>query len=239
MQGNLRLRRTTPAWILATMLFAAGSSASAGAIELRIGGESLDGENGFPFSTLPYAYGYANTRYQQVYSSTLFPKPFSIEEIAFFVSSNGSAQLLPATMEIYLSTTGLGVNEIDGRPFDDNLGAAGYFATLVGGISPLGTELSIRGQRFRYDPGQGNLLLDVRVFGAPFGHTGPFFRAFGPGDRAGSAPSVVSRWHDFGIGFDDSGLATAFRGSVPEPETVWLLLVGLAVGTLGIGLRTD
>ena len=222
-----------------TMLFAAGNGATAGAIELKIGGDSLEGQNGFPFSTLPSAYGYSNTRYQQVYSSALFSKPFSIEEIAFFVASNGSAPLLPATMQIYLSTTGLGVNEIDGRPFDENLGAVEYFATLVGGAPLPGAEFSIRGQPYRYDPGKGNLLLDVRVFGAPFGHTGPFFQAFGPGDRSGTAPHAVSRWHDFGTGFDDSGLATAFRGSVPEPSTVWLLLVGLAVAILGVGLRTD
>ena len=235
----MRLHRKTAISILTMLLIAASNGASAGTVELRVGTEAAEGQNGFPFSTLPSAYGYSNTRYQQVYSSALFSKPFSIEEIAFFVASNGSAPLLPATMQIYLSTTGLGVNEIDGRPFDENLGAVEYFATLVGGAPLPGAEFSIRGQPYRYDPGKGNLLLDVRVFGAPFGHTGPFFQAFGPGDRSGTAPPAVSRWHDFGTGFDDSGLATAFRGSVPEPSTVWLLLVGLAVAILGVGLRTD
>ncbi len=214
-------------WALTAMLLSGSSLASASSLELRVGGPSLQGENGFPFGTLPASYGYSNTRYQQVYSSTLFPQPFSISEIVFFVSSNGGASLLPATMEIYLSTTSVGVNEIDGRSFDDNLGGqTRYFATIGGETLP-GSELDIFGQSFRYDPAKGNLLIDVRVYGAPFGYTGPFFAALTPADRAAGGPALVSRWHDFGTGFDDIGLATAFRGTIAEPGTLLLMLAGL------------
>jgi hypothetical protein len=236
--GYLKVKVRAALWALTAILLAGARLASATALELRVGDPSLHGENGFPFGTLPASYGYSNTRYQQVYSSALFPQPFSISEIVFFVSSNGGAALLPATMEIYLSTTAVGVNEIDGRAFDDNLGEqTRYFATIGGDTLP-GSELAIFGQPFRYDPAMGNLLVDVRVHDAPFGYTGPFFAAFTPADRAAGGPALVSRWHDFGTGFDDIGLATAFRGRIAEPGTLLLMVAGLIAAAFVVRTTT-
>ena len=39
-----------------------------------------------------------------------------------------------------------------------------------------------------------------------------------PNQRSVAAP--FSRWHDFGIGFDNQGLVTGFREEVPEPGTL-------------------
>lgn len=185
-------------------------------------------ENGFPFATLPGAYGYASTRYQQVYDAGAFGGPMAISQIVFFPSSNTGAAILAGSIEIFLSVTSLGVNEISGRPFDANLGGESQrFAGFQGGFTVTGPEFAIRGDPFLFDPRLGNLLLDIRVNGAPAGHTGPFFAALGPGSVPDGMKAPFSRWHDFGSGFDDRGLVTAFRASVPEPGTLALLAGGL------------
>lgn len=190
-------------------------------------------ENGFPFSTLPGYYGYGNTRYQQVYAASSFPGPISIDELVFYASSNAGAPILGAYFEFFLSVTDRGVNEISYRAFDDNLGAdTRLFAALMGGSTLAGPEFVVDGTRFYYDPGLGNLLLDIRVHGAPLGQVGPFFTAIGPANLASGDSAPFSRWHDFGSGFDDHGLVTGFRTMVPEPGTLALL----ALGFTGLGL---
>ncbi len=221
---------------LVALLSLHATDARALPFEIVIGDPAVygPGENGFPFGTLPQHYGHASTRYQQVYASNAFSAPFLIQELVFYATSNTGAPILPATFEIYLSVTGYGVNELGSRSFDDNLGAhTQLFSTLVGGFTLTGSELVINGTTpFLYDPAEGNLLLDIRVNGAPLGHAGPFFAALGPGNATGEATVPFSRWHDFGIGFDDRGLVTGFRAYAPEPGTFALLVLGL----IGLGL---
>ncbi len=223
-------------YALAAMLALAAAPASALRTEVVFGGPGASAQNAFPFSTLPGSYGYPSTRYQQVYSSSLFEGPMRIEELVFYPTGNLGATLVPATIEIRLSTTGVAVNEIDGRPFDDNLGPdAALFVSFDGGSEVTGSELAFGGRPYRYDPSLGNLLLDIRLLGAPDGHTGPFFAAFAPN----GAGSLVSRWHDFGTAFDDRGLATGFRGAVPEPGTLLTLGLGLALVGAAVRRRTS
>jgi hypothetical protein len=216
---------------LAALLFLAAAPADALTYEVVVGDPGLygQGENGFPFSTLPGYYGYPSTRYQQVFASSAFSGTFNIQELVFYASSNANAPILPGTLEIFLSVTDRGVNEISFRPFDDNLGASTrFFAALSGGFSLTGPELVIGGSPFLYDPAQGNLLLDIRFTGVPLGHAGPFFAALSPASVIGGTAMPFSRWHDFGIGFDDQGLVTGFRTYVPEPATFMLVGLGLA-----------
>ena len=228
---NSALRALT----LVTLFSLYSAGARAVATEIVIGDPAVYGsvENGFPFGTLPQYYGYPSTRYQQVYASSAFSDPFLIQDLVFYPTSNTQAPILPATFEIYLSVTDYGVNEIGAQPFDYNLGAdTQLFATLVGGFTVTGPELVIHGAPFLFDPAQGNLLLDIRVNGAPLGHSGPFFAALDPGNGAGEGTIPFSRWHDFGIGFDDRGLVTGFRAYAPEPGTLLLFVLGLA----GLGM---
>jgi hypothetical protein len=190
-------------------------------------------ENGFPFSTLPGYYGYENTRYQQVYAASSFPGPISIDELVFYASGNAGAPILGAYFEFFLSVTDRGVNEISYRPFDDNLGAdTRLFAAFMGGSALGGSDFVVDGTRFFYDPGLGNLLLDIRVYGAPLGQVGPYFAAIGPANLSSGGLAPFSRWHNFGSGFDNLGLVTEFRTMVPESGTLALL----ALGFTGLGL---
>ncbi len=195
--------------------------------------EYLQVENGFPFGTLPQYFGYPGTRYQQVYSADSFPGPVEIERLVFYGTSNLAAPVLPGTIDFFLSVTDRGVNEISNRPFDSNLGPdTQLFTSMVGGFVLDDTQWTIIGRSFAYDPSQGNLLLDLRFNGAPSGHSGPFFAALSPASLQGSAVAPFSRWHDFGIGFDNYGLVTGFRFAISEPGTMLLLILGL----VGVGI---
>jgi len=213
--------------LLACVAFV-GASAAVSATELVIGDPKVYpvGQNAFPFSSLPAYYGHPSTRYQQVYAASAFGGPIDIRELVFYATSNTQAPIPDSTMQLFLSVTDRGVNEISYRPFDDNLGAnTRLFANWSGGLSLTNDELVIGGVPFYYDPAQGNLLLDLRVSGATAGQTGPFFAAL-TGD--GPGPMPFSRWHDVGIGFDNRGLVTGFRSKVTEPGTLALLGLGLA-----------
>lgn len=221
---------------LIACLAVAGTSTATLAKELVVGDPKVYdvGQNAFPFSTLPSYYGYANTRYQQVYGAAAFGGPIDIGALVFYASGNTGAPLLTGTFDVYLSVTSRGVNEISGQPFDSNLGFdTQLFATLSGGTALTDGKLVISGSPFHYDPALGNLLLDLRFAGVPHGHTGPFFAALAGG--SGPLAMPFSRWHDFGTGYDDQGLVTGFRSAVTEPGTLVLLLAGLAGLGLGLG----
>ena len=117
--------RSCTLFLLACVAFV-GASAAASATELVIGDPKVYpvGQNAFPFSTLPAYYGHPSTRYRQVYAASSFGGPIDIRKLVFYATSNTQAPIPDSTMQLFLSVTDRGVNEISYRPFDDDLGAA-------------------------------------------------------------------------------------------------------------------
>jgi hypothetical protein len=204
--------------VVAALLSFAGP---AGAVIIGLPADA--GGNCFPFGCTDQD-GTPGTRYQQVYDAGQFSGSLLIDSISFFDSA-GFGNLNSGTYTLSLSTTSRPVNGLDTVTFDNNLGSdnQGFtVAVLTGGAVP--SVLSFSGTPFLYNPGVGNLLLDIQIAG--IGHTGnsSFFDA-----RNGTAGGVFSRAHDFGSGFNNFGLVTEFDGksAVPEPATLGLLGLGL------------
>jgi hypothetical protein len=169
--------------------------------------------------------GFARTRYQQVYSASAFSGAMSINSLTFFRTLTGNVG--SGTFDIYLSTTTAAVGALNTTNFDANLGAStgllGSYA-LAGDEAPL--ELTFTGASYFYNPGAGNLLVDVR-FTSTFTHTG-LSSAFAAHLGSSSNYSRVSDFFAQGPFQNAGGLDTRFGiTTVPEPASVAMMAVGL------------
>ena len=211
----------------AALVGGAASGAQAGTFVV---GSNADGANCFPFGC---NLGNTSTVYQQVYAASDFPGSMSITGLTFYNSVFPSTPLNSGTYTISLSTTSAAVDGLDTTTFSNNIGGdnvvlfTGSLPSLVAGGS---FTLPFTGA-FHYNPGNGNLLLNIDVSGASGGSA--YLNALN-----GDAGGLFSRAHNFGSAFSDWGLETGFvtgGGGVPEPATWGLMLVGF--GGLGLALR--
>ena len=179
---------------------------------------------------------WCTVRLQQVYASSLFSGPVLVDSVSFFASTGngGNAWNGTSTWEMTLSTSQNSVGSLSST-----------FASNVGGDAALFDTKTFTGTQndndlvtfdgagsFYYDPGNGDLLIDiVRVAGPAFGVGND--AGFGNGgllDRAYSFNSTVSA----DSANQDYGLRTRL-GLLPVPEPGTALLV--ALGLLALRLR--
>ena len=199
---------------LAGALVVAGPATAA---SLTVGTPDTPG-NGIPFgSNLA-----GGTRYQQIYDASSFTGTIRIDALSFF--QDGTGNLRTGTYSVSLSTSPVGVNDLDLVDFDANLGADLSLFEVAALSGPAPAVLTFSGPAFDYDASLGNLLLDIRITGTSGNPTGA---ARFQEDR--SANGVMSKGHDFGAGFDGRGLVTEFQFTpIPEPSTGALVVLGLA-----------
>jgi len=188
----------------------------------------------------------AGGTYQQVYSSSAFPGPITITQIAFASSAEATDGPGIATYNftIGLSSTAAAPGGLSSN-FAANRGAdflSVFSGPLVATITANNQfDLLIDITPFTYDPSNGNLLLDV-VINSPTQFTGGsnlFFRSgfVLAATRAGNPSSGGTATF-----VDDQSLITRFTtgqpaGAVPEPATIFLLGSGLTSVAAGIRKR--
>lgn len=215
-----------------------------------LAGVEGNGNNGYPFSI-----GAQTMRYQQVYDSSQFAAfggPRVITGIAFRpdLQTGGAFSTTLSSVQIDLSTTAVTPGTMS-TTFANNVG--GNNTTVFSGALSISSSFTGPGPKnfdiiinlltpFTYDPGLGNLLLDVRNFGGglstQFDSTndstvqrvfagGSTFTGVGSstGGLGGGVPSE-------GGPVEDRGLVTEFiytpAAGIPEPSTFSLVALALA-----------
>lgn len=199
---------------------------------------AVPGTSGNDRSLAPFSTGFPSMRYQQVYSDSAFSgaglSDVSITALYF----KSLAGLSISNIQISLSTTPAAADSLS-PIFTSNVGADDttvYSGSLVltSGPGPSSFTVLVTLQTpFRYQPGNGNLLLDVRNISGSV----PLV-PFPPGPIDFESATVlgdsVSRVFATDVGAasgtaDTSGLLTLFVvDPIPEPSSVALLLLGTA-----------
>jgi hypothetical protein len=184
---------------------------------------SVEGNN-FPFGGSYQDLAGAN-RYQQVYARALIGGPTEIISVSFYAQGNGLNA--DGTYTLSLSTTSAPVNGLDTN-MAHNLGPVVdtfFSGTLPAYPAAAGDLLTFTlTTPFLFDPGAGNLLLDVQLSGVTNDSSAPFV------SQNGDFGTESSRMVNGGATNTSSwGLVTTFgTAPVPEPGSLGLCLVGLA-----------
>jgi len=195
--------------------------------------DTILAENGghVAFNQIPFGSDSGDSRYQEVYSSSLFSGPVEITSLAF---SPQDSILYSANVDLRMTVTNVGVgnltSDLDSNftiPLTTVFSNPNFSENLTGGSESFSLVFNFT-TPFIYDPAQGNLLLDLAISDQNVAE------AF---SRSGDGPNISRAYNTagFGDGADGVGLRTLIGFEpVPEPGTFVLLgsgLLGLA-GTL-------
>jgi hypothetical protein len=176
------------------------------------------------FNQIPFGSAAGDSRYQEVYSSSLFSGPVMITSLAF---SPQDSLLYSANVDLRMTTTNIGVgnltSDLDSNftiPLTDVYSNPNFSENVTGGSETFSLVFNFT-TPFLYDPAQGNLLFDVEISGQ---NTQLALSRSGSGDILSRAYNTAG----FGDGADGVGLRTLIGfESVPEPGTFLLLGSGL------------
>jgi len=178
-------------------------------------------------NSIPFGSTLSGPEYQQVYNSNNFSGPILITDITFYNHNLPGGSLNGGTYTLSLSTTTAAVNGLSST-FANNLGANNtvVFSGRLPGLAAGEVDIFLS-TPFLYDPGQGNLLLDV--FGTNVTSGGVLLDA-----RNGTAGTIFSRMVDsFATGTSSFGLVTGLNAPVPGP-IAGAGLPGLILATGGL-----
>jgi hypothetical protein len=198
--------------------------------------------NSFPFGS---AY---DGEYQQVYNSGQFSGPITITNLEFFNTQFNSSA---TSMNSGTWTIGLGTTSTDWNTMNSQMSLNGSTTTVFSGnlFQPwtIGDTLVINlSTPFTYNPGSGNLLMDIVVSGATDAGGVIFFDTNGFNGGGMNGNTFMGRDYcpggvncgGFGTVNAGYGLVTGFSfGSTTTPEPGTLALFGSGVLGLTAVLR--
>jgi PEP-CTERM motif len=191
--------------------------------QITIGTADPGTGNAFPFTIDGFA---VNNRYQQVYAASNFGGPVSISGITFFNTQLPGAIFETANYTFRLSTSNFTVNNLNIANLNANPGPDAKFFATVPLTGLTGSNFTISGVPFPYNPAHGDLLVDItrtgQVVNSSSGHLDTM---------NGTSGGLFSRAHNYDSAFENFGLVTRFT-VVPEPSTLFLLGIG-AISFLG------
>jgi len=200
-------------------------------------------------TNFPFGHSGGWTKFQQLYSSSLFSGQFNIGSLSFYTKPN-TGILQQGTFNFFFSTTSIAAVDVNtSTPSANVTGPRQSFGTLVIGANQAAPPvLTVTGSPFLYDPLMGNLLIEADFTAIGGGFVIPARALF---DLYRDAPGefLVSTASDrqFGVlasnGIRGQGLVTTFGPAtvVPEPSTVILMgsgLLGLAAVARRRGQRS-
>ncbi len=233
------LRGTLKRTVVGALLAAVAASGAAAQVTIGTPGAAGNGSN------YPFGHSGGWTKFQQLYSSTLFTAPLNIGSVSFFTKPN-TGILQQGTFNFFFSTTTVAPVDVNtSTPSANVTGPRQAFGTLtIAANTAAPSVLTVTGSPFLYDPMQGNLLLEVDFTAIGGGFAIPARAAF---DLYRDAPGefLVSTASDrqFGVlasnGIRGQGLVTRFGEAnvVPEPESVLLMVSGLVGLAMAVRAR--